>query len=84
MFLERQKVLEAMANQLKPTNGLVKTLCRVTSLHETRDGVTIITDDGLSATADLVIGADGVRSCVRTLIDNSLANKEAESDNCVC
>lgn len=71
-----------MANKLKKAKGLVKTSSRVTSLQEEHDRVTITTNEGLSVTADLVIGADGVRSCVRNLLDNSHPGKEVQSDSC--
>ena len=42
---------------------------RLSSATETADGVTAAFADGTTATADVLIGADGVRSTVRTLID---------------
>jgi FAD-dependent urate hydroxylase len=42
---------------------------RLTSVTETTDGVTALFDDGTSAGGDLLVGADGLRSVVRTLID---------------
>ena len=42
---------------------------RLTGATETADGVRADFADGTTATADVLIGADGVRSTVRTLID---------------
>jgi len=42
---------------------------RLVSVDEHPDGITARFTDGSSATADVLIGADGVRSTVRTLID---------------
>ncbi|RGP80702.1 bikaverin cluster-monooxygenase [Fusarium longipes] len=68
LFLERQKLLEMMAGHLKNKNA-IKTSARITSLAEDKDRVTVVTEDGLTVTADLVIGADGVRSVVRKHIN---------------
>ena len=46
-------------------SGAVTWGLRVQSLHETADGVQVQFEDGSSETADLVIGADGVRSVVQ-------------------
>jgi 2-polyprenyl-6-methoxyphenol hydroxylase-like FAD-dependent oxidoreductase len=42
---------------------------RLVAVENTSTGVTAIFSDGTTATADVLIGADGVRSTVRTLID---------------
>ena len=42
---------------------------RLVSAAETADDVTARFDDGTEATGDILIGADGIRSTVRTLID---------------
>ncbi|MEU0162914.1 FAD-dependent monooxygenase [Streptomyces sp. NPDC006261] len=42
---------------------------RLIGAEETADGVTAHFDDGTRATADILIGTDGIRSTVRTLID---------------
>ena len=44
---------------------------RLVSAAETADGVTARFEDGTEATGDILIGADGIRSTVRTLIDAS-------------
>ncbi|MVU75662.1 FAD-dependent monooxygenase [Nocardia sp. ET3-3] len=42
---------------------------RLVEVEEHAGGVTAIFSDGSSATADVLIGADGIRSTVRTLVD---------------
>jgi 2-polyprenyl-6-methoxyphenol hydroxylase-like FAD-dependent oxidoreductase len=47
----------------------IRTSARVTSIQSTDDHVTVVATDGSTVTADLVVGADGVRSCVRKFIN---------------
>lgn len=42
---------------------------RLTVVHEAADGITAVFDDGSTASADILVGGDGVRSTVRALID---------------
>jgi 2-polyprenyl-6-methoxyphenol hydroxylase-like FAD-dependent oxidoreductase len=46
----------------------VRTSARVTSIQCTDDHATVVASDGSIVTADLVVGTDGVRSCVRKFI----------------
>jgi 2-polyprenyl-6-methoxyphenol hydroxylase-like FAD-dependent oxidoreductase len=47
----------------------IRTSARVTSIRCTDDHVTVVASDGSSVTAGVVVGTDGVRSCVRKFID---------------
>ena len=49
---------------------------RLVSVAETADAVTATFDDGSDATADILIGADGIRSTVRTLLDANAPRPE--------
>ena len=49
---------------------------RLVAVHETADAVTAEFADGSTATADVLIGADGIRSTVRTLIDPAAPGPE--------
>ncbi|WNV73578.1 FAD-dependent monooxygenase [Geodermatophilus sp. DSM 44513] len=42
---------------------------RLVDVHDTGDGVTAVFADGSTDTADVLVGADGVRSAVRGLVD---------------
>jgi 2-polyprenyl-6-methoxyphenol hydroxylase-like FAD-dependent oxidoreductase len=42
---------------------------RLLGVHESGNGITARFEDGTTASADILIGADGLRSTVRTLID---------------
>ncbi|KAK8058411.1 hypothetical protein PG994_008859 [Apiospora phragmitis] len=70
--IERHKLLEIMAGELRRRrrgNDLIRLSCRVSTFQEDEDKVTVTTADGDVITADLLVGADGVRSSVRTFID---------------
>lgn len=49
---------------------------RLVSSEETSTGVTAHFEDGSTATADILVGADGIRSRVRTLIDPQAPNPQ--------
>jgi len=42
---------------------------RLIAAHDQPDGITAVFEDGTTATADILIGADGIHSTVRKLID---------------
>ncbi|KAF4953247.1 hypothetical protein FSARC_12441 [Fusarium sarcochroum] len=78
-FIERQKLLPIMVRRIKQT-GCVRTSARVCSIQETDDHVVLTTTSGESFTADMVIGADGVRSAVRRHIDMSSPDNKTADD----
>ncbi|KAB8237686.1 FAD/NAD(P)-binding domain-containing protein [Aspergillus alliaceus] len=77
-FIERPKLLPIMVRRIQRTE-CVRTSARVTSIEETDNHVVVTTSSGLSVTADMVVGADGVRSAVRDHIDSSLPQKKIRS-----
>lgn len=60
----------------------IRTGTRVTGVREKEDHVAVTVDNGPSVTADLVIGANGVRSCVRDAIELAQPNGRIQSDKC--
>lgn len=63
----------------------IVTSARVTSIEETDDHIIVTTASGLSVTADMVVGADGVHSAVRSHIDSSLfGDRVSSADDCEC
>ncbi|PYI00408.1 FAD/NAD(P)-binding domain-containing protein [Aspergillus sclerotiicarbonarius CBS 121057] len=73
MFVERRKLLQILSSHLKGL-GSIQTSTYVESIEETEEHATVLTSTGLSITADVVIGADGVRSRVRNYIDTMVHN----------
>ncbi|KAM7190933.1 hypothetical protein V8F33_009166 [Rhypophila sp. PSN 637] len=69
-YIERRRLLEIMSRKIDGGKGFIRTSSRVSSLQEEQEHVIIETKDGYSVSADLVIGADGVRSCVRKVLDS--------------
>lgn len=69
-----------MAEELKSKDA-TKTGIRVLSVEESPELVTIGLSNGSCITADIVIGADGVRSCVRDAIDVAQP-KPFQADEC--
>ncbi|KAJ6143847.1 FAD/NAD(P)-binding domain-containing protein [Penicillium samsonianum] len=79
-FIERPKLLPIMVHRIQHIE-CVRTSARVISIEETDNHVVITTSSGLSATADMVVGADGIRSVVRDHIDSSLPEKIGSADD---
>ncbi|PQE28748.1 bikaverin cluster-monooxygenase protein [Rutstroemia sp. NJR-2017a WRK4] len=65
-FIECRKLLSIMVRYIQRIE-CVRTSVRVASIKESDDHVTVITTDGLSLIADIVVGADGVRSATLVL-----------------
>ncbi|KAJ5703184.1 hypothetical protein N7488_010732 [Penicillium malachiteum] len=80
LFLPRRTLLEIMAKKLQtPSNA--RTGVRVTSLQEEQDRVFVELSDGSRISADIIIGADGVRSRVREAIDRAQPEPLVHSDD---
>ncbi|KAI0870017.1 FAD-dependent monooxygenase [Hypoxylon argillaceum] len=72
VFIERPKLLPIMTRRIQ-RRDCIKTSARVASIEETDGHVVVTASDGFSVTADIIVGADGVRSAVRKHIDSSLS-----------
>ena len=68
-FIWRADLYQVLANEMSRRGLRIEHGKRLISAHETADGVTAQFADGTTACADVLIGADGIRSAVRTLID---------------
>ena len=67
--LRRSELYRALHDEAVGRGIEVRHRSRLVSAEDTGDGVTAVFDDGHTETADLLVGADGVRSTVRTLVD---------------
>ncbi|MEP6622753.1 MAG: NAD(P)/FAD-dependent oxidoreductase [bacterium] len=65
----RSQLYRALHERIAAAGIAVEYNKRIVRVHETPTGVTAHFEDGTSATGDILIGADGIRSRVRTLID---------------
>jgi salicylate hydroxylase len=63
--LHRADLHDVLAAKVREREGMVHLNARVTGYDESRGGVTVQLAGGASATGDLLIGADGVKSAVR-------------------
>jgi 2-polyprenyl-6-methoxyphenol hydroxylase-like FAD-dependent oxidoreductase len=66
LLVNRPKLNALLAEAVGPDN--IRLNSRLVDYEETGDGVTARFDDGTSAAADLLIGADGAYSVVRSLL----------------
>ncbi|AUY49406.1 FAD-dependent monooxygenase [Streptomyces sp. CB01881] len=68
-LMRRAELYEVLQRRLRETGVEVRYGKRLVGAEEGPDGITARFADGTSATGDLLIGADGTGSTVRTLID---------------
>jgi 2-polyprenyl-6-methoxyphenol hydroxylase-like FAD-dependent oxidoreductase len=67
--IERGDLHKILNDRARGAGVLTQHGKRLIGVDESRAGITARFEDGTSASADILIGADGVRSKVRTLID---------------
>ena len=67
--IERGDLHKILDDRARAAGVLIQHGKRLIGVDESRAGITARFEDGTSAAADILIGADGVRSKVRTLID---------------
>ena len=68
-FLYRSDLYQVLYEEARRRGISIEHGKRLVGATESADGVTARFDDGTEATGDILIGADGIRSTVRTLID---------------
>ncbi|MEU8274739.1 FAD-dependent monooxygenase [Microbispora bryophytorum] len=69
LAMPRAALFRALADHATAAGVRIDHGRRLVRAEETSEGVTATFADGATATADVLIGADGIRSTVRTLID---------------
>jgi len=69
LSMRRAELYRALHEEALRRGVDVRYGARLVDAHDTEDGVTAVFADGASDSADLLIGADGVRSVVRSLVD---------------
>ncbi|KAI5855037.1 FAD/NAD(P)-binding domain-containing protein [Durotheca rogersii] len=74
-FMERRFLLSCIYNQIQDKSR-VRAQTGVASYTETDDGVEVTTDSGEVIKGDLFIGSDGIRSTVRGLIAQKIADAD--------
>lgn len=67
--LRRSDLYRAISDKVKQAGIPIEHGKRLADVDELEDGVRARFTDGSSATADLLVGADGMRSRVRTIVD---------------
>lgn len=66
-MLERRQLLQTLYDYLPDKNRL-RVGCEVKTIKQDKDGVEVILADGTVEKGDIVLGADGVRSPVRSMM----------------
>jgi len=70
-FMQRRDLL-AVLSQAQPDQSKILTSKRVSDIEHLEDGVKVRCQDGSEYFGDIVVGADGVRSTVRTLMQQHI------------
>ncbi|KAF8857859.1 monooxygenase [Acephala macrosclerotiorum] len=70
-FLTRHDLLKVLFDHIKDKSK-VRTSKRVTTIEQTSSGVTVTCKDGSSYSGDIVVGADGIHSTVRSLMQDHI------------
>ncbi|MEU2613558.1 NAD(P)/FAD-dependent oxidoreductase [Micromonospora sp. NPDC007271] len=71
--VHRNELHRALHDRARAEGVVIEHGKRLVDVRETAGGITARFADGSTATADVLIGADGIRSTVRTLIDSDAA-----------
>lgn len=80
--LHRADMLKALSDNLPLAERLkVHFSKRVSSYEQDSNGVTLHFEDGSIAKADLLVGADGIKSAMRATMYEGLARKVVEDDS---
>lgn len=77
-FLTRRNLLKIISNHL-PDKSKILTSKRVSSIEHSASGVAAICEDGSKYSGDIIVGADGVRSIVRSFMQQYRESKEPGS-----
>lgn len=67
LLLERRQLLQTLYDYL-PDKSRLRVGCEVKTIKQDKDGVEVILADGTVEKGDMVLGADGVRSPVRSMM----------------
>ncbi|KUJ21599.1 FAD/NAD(P)-binding domain-containing protein [Mollisia scopiformis] len=73
-FMSRQLLLDILSKNIHDKSK-VHTSKRVCDVKQNDDGVVVTCEDGSSYTGDIVVGADGIHSTVRTFMQNHIDKK---------
>ncbi|XHF96424.1 hypothetical protein AWENTII_000062 [Aspergillus wentii] len=65
VFLDRQKILQVL-HERYPDKSNIHVNTKATEIRPSDNGISVVTDDGTVYHGDLVVGADGVHSKVRS------------------
>ncbi|MBC9822957.1 FAD-dependent monooxygenase [Terrabacter sp. MAHUQ-38] len=71
--LKRSRLARALLDEAQRRGVEVRHGCRVVSAQSRQDGIRVQLEDGSALDADLLVGADGVHSVVRRVIDPDAA-----------